>query len=317
MYDNTSLPASLLAPRSSKSRRLTVLQGLPASGKSSAARKAQAATPGRVAVINNDGLSEQLTGVSYADNIKRMAKLLSRVRRTMIVEALKTPEITLIIIDNTNLNSDLLEEYKRLAEAFGVEFVVEDSFLSVPVDECIRRDSLRVHPVGEEVILRMSKAAKTRGRVPGFMPGYVSAESKQELPKAIIIDLDPVLRWLRNATVQDWANIYRRKLPSPAIELVKVFKEAGMHVIGVTSLSEQYAPEANVWVNLHVIPGMQLHMHSLSDSNRSMMSKHSAYYNDIKPFYDVVGVIGEKEEVVHVWKNIAGLPTYQISFGDF
>jgi predicted kinase len=315
MYKKIQLPVSLEAPLPGRTRRLVVLQGLPASGKSTAARKAQENAPGRVAVVNNDSISYTLTGEEYAGHIKNMPAILSNIRKVMLIEALQTPEITLIIVDNTNLNYQTVEEYIALAAAFGAEFCIEDSFLEVPIEECIRRDSLRVAPVGENVIRRMHSNLSKRMQRRKFTP--VVSQNTRQKEKAMIIDLDPVLRWLRDARAQDWANIYRRKLPSPAIELAKSLHNAGVTIIGVTSLSEKYAPEANVWVNVHVIPGMTLYMHEISDSYRSMMSKHAAYYNYIRPKYDVIGVIGEKEEVVHVWKNISGLPTFNISFGDF
>lgn len=157
MNSEKDFPKSLLVPESEGQRRIVILQGLPASGKSTAADKAQSAFPGKVAVINNDSISLALTGEAFSKENKYMPKALANIRKAMLSEVLKMPEIQLIVIDNTNLNPRTVEEYKQFADKFNVEFTIENSFLNVSVEECLKRDSLRANPVGREVILRMSK----------------------------------------------------------------------------------------------------------------------------------------------------------------
>jgi predicted kinase len=157
MNSEKDFPKSLLVPEPEGQRRIVILQGLPASGKSTAAGKAQAAFPGKVAVINNDSISLSLTGEAFSKENKYMPKALANIRRIMLSEALKMPEIKLVVIDNTNLNPRTIEEYKQFADKSNVEFAIENSFLNVSAGECIKRDSLRTNPVGREAILRMSK----------------------------------------------------------------------------------------------------------------------------------------------------------------
>lgn len=297
-------------------QRVTVLRGLPGSGKSTAALAIQKLYPEEVLRINNDDISRLLLGASYLSKTADTHSLLANLRRAMLIEGLQRPTVRLIIIDNTNLVSETVAEVEALAVAFGAEFIVEDEFLKVSVEECIKRDSQRSESVGKDVILRMSRRAKTLTPWTSFRP-VLKSKNNEQTPVCFIIDLDPILRWLRNASVSDWMRIYKEKLPSPAIELAKAIKSSGAEVIGVTSLSEKHFAEASVWSNVHVFPGIKLFMKEYDNDGRSAMSKYLAYDKHIKPHYNVAGVIGEKSELVHVWKNIAQLPTFEVSFGDF
>lgn len=303
-------------PAPGSPQRVTVLRGLPGSGKSTAALELQKLYPEEVLRINNDDISRLMLGASYLSKTTDAHSLLSNLRRTMLIEGLQRPSVRLIIIDNTNLVPETVSEVEALAVAFGAEFIVEDEFLKVSVEECIKRDAQRAEPVGKDVILRMHKKAKTLTPWTSFRPALKS-KSNKKLPVCFIIDLDPILRWLRDASLSDWMRIYKEKLPSPVIELAKAVKSSGAEVVGVTSLSEKHFAEASVWANVHVFPGIKLFMKEYDNDGRSAMSKYIAYEKHIKPHYNVAGVIGEKSELVHVWKNIALLPTFEVSFGDF
>lgn len=308
---------SLDVPAESSPKRVTVLRGLPASGKSTAATGVLALYPETVMRINNDDLSYLLFGSSYLSHIENAAALLANLRRSILLEGLKNDTVRLIIIDNTNLNVRTVAEIEALAVAFGAEFIVEDHFLSVSAEECMRRDRLRDNPVGPTVIERMQRQAEKLTAWESFRPVKTQSSGAQAKDPCFIIDLDPILRWLRDGAINDWISIYRNKLPSPAIELVKSIKNSGVEVIGVTSLSEKHYPEASVWANVHVFPGIKLYMKEYDSNGRSAMSKFFAYENHVKANYNVMGVIGEKKELVHIWKNIAQLPTFEVSFGDF
>ena len=142
-------------PEEGEPKILWVIRGLPASGKSSWAKKIQAAAaPGQVVRINNDEISAMLYGHSF---VGRDAKTLKAVREAMIASALACPTVLAVLIDNTNVNWDAVVEAKNAARSAGARFVLDTSFLKVPKEECIRRDALREAPVGAEVIEAMAE----------------------------------------------------------------------------------------------------------------------------------------------------------------
>lgn len=133
-------------------RRIVVLRGLPGSGKSTFAINAVTTFPGLVARINNDDLAYAVFGKTWTPELKNSSKILKRIREDIIKNLLENSKVEIIIIDNTNLHRAAFSSLSVLATEYGVSFIVDDTFLGVPVEECIKRDALRAHPVGAEVI---------------------------------------------------------------------------------------------------------------------------------------------------------------------
>lgn len=61
-----------------------------------------------------------------------------------------------VICSDTNLNDKTFNGLLAQARNLGMDVEVNDSFLQVPIEECIRRDKDRAFPVGETVIRRMA-----------------------------------------------------------------------------------------------------------------------------------------------------------------
>lgn len=138
-------------------KKLLVLRGLPASGKSTYARELMASLPKGFAVrVNNDDLSSMLYGVSYQKTAES-GKLLFNVRESIIREAFKRGT-NLVIVDNTNLSANAVAVLKQLAVECRAVFEVDESFLEVPLSECIRRNALRENPIPESVIIQMAES---------------------------------------------------------------------------------------------------------------------------------------------------------------
>ena len=137
--------------------KLLVLRGLPASGKSTYARDLMASLPKGFAVrVNNDELSLMLYGASYLKT-PESAKMLFNVRESIIREAFKR-DTELVIVDNTNLSANAVAVLKQLAIECRAVFEVDESFLEVPLDVCLRRNALRSNPVPDSVITEMAKS---------------------------------------------------------------------------------------------------------------------------------------------------------------
>jgi predicted kinase len=128
--------------------RLLITRGLPASGKTTFARKLQ---PG-VVRVNRDDLRRMLHG----------RRLFTQWAEGQVTHAQRaTAEALLrahadVIVDDTNLRARTVREWAELAARFGATFEVHD-FTDVPLEECIRRDADRdeTDRVGADAITRM------------------------------------------------------------------------------------------------------------------------------------------------------------------
>lgn len=138
-------------------KKLLVLQGLPASGKSTHAKELLAlAEEGTALRINNDELSLMLHGRTFTPGDSKASQLLGKIRAEIIRNSFRLG-YQLVIVDNTNLSPKTFKSLQRIAEDCDAEFECDNSFLDVPIEECLRRNALRENPVPEKVIWEMAK----------------------------------------------------------------------------------------------------------------------------------------------------------------
>lgn len=126
-------------------------RGLPASGKSTWARELVASMPkGSIVRLNRDDLRSMMFGKPYMAGVE---SVVLDCRNSMMDAALAKG--VSVVVDDTNLKWHALSPMKAMAASRGLQLVIVDSFLRVPVEECIRRDALRTPSVGASVICSM------------------------------------------------------------------------------------------------------------------------------------------------------------------
>ncbi len=123
--------------------------GLPASGKSTTARRMVAESNGQVKEVTKDDLRLH---PDAPKGFKERERWVITRRDLLVIEALSGGYS--IVVHDTNFNPFHRSSLEALAAKHGSDFVVLD-FTHVDVEECIRRDALRPHPVGAEVIRKM------------------------------------------------------------------------------------------------------------------------------------------------------------------
>lgn len=125
---------------------ILVLQGIPGSGKSTFAREFLQFHPDYVR-INRDDL-RNMSGKYW---VPKREDYISEAEKSLVDIALKNKYN--VILDATNLNPKTLKWIKEVANKYNAN--IEYKKMDTPLEECIRRDSLRPYPVGESEIKRM------------------------------------------------------------------------------------------------------------------------------------------------------------------
>jgi predicted kinase len=129
--------------------KLTVLVGLPASGKSTLARKIVAKDPDHTIRVNNDDIRKMFWGHPHTSYNEGLVK---RILMSVLTES--SISKFNIVIDNLNLGQNT-KVYGAWASINNYEFEV--ILVDTPIEECIRRDLLREVTVGEKVIRQFVK----------------------------------------------------------------------------------------------------------------------------------------------------------------
>lgn len=144
---------------------LTVMRGLPGSGKSTHARAIQRAADGPVAVVSRDMLREHAFGLSMGPGdqmLDRDGEAAVTVAVRAMVEALLAEGVS-VIVDGTHLRDADVQEWESVAAEHGASYSVQDMG-GISVEECIRRDAARAadggRHVGEGVIRAMAASGR-------------------------------------------------------------------------------------------------------------------------------------------------------------
>jgi predicted kinase len=117
---------------------LVITRGLPASGKTTRARAWVAERPAERSRVNRDDLRSMLHG-GWLGTPEAEAQ--TTVVQHRAVLALLGAGID-VIADDTNLRPDVMERWRELADEAVAQLSVWD-FTAVPLEECLRRNSLR------------------------------------------------------------------------------------------------------------------------------------------------------------------------------
>ena len=126
--------------------KLIICRGLPASGKSTWAKQWVLEDPEHRVRINQDDIRLML-GKYW---VPSREKLVQEIQFDAIIEALNR-EFD-VVIDNTNLNNKVLDQFNRLIRTFEDYEIEYKDFFDTPLSVCIERDKNRDLQVTEKVI---------------------------------------------------------------------------------------------------------------------------------------------------------------------
>jgi predicted kinase len=296
--------------------RLLITRGLPASGKTTFARKLQ---PG-VVRVNRDDLRRMLHGrrlfTPWAEG------QVTVVQRTMVETLLRSRQD--VIVDDTNLRTKTVREWAELAARFSAGFEVHD-FTDVGVDECVRRDATRAEDdrVGEDAIRRMH-ARYLAGKnlplpVPYVEPGGPGRvyDPPPDLPAAVLVDIDGTVALMNGRDPYDMSRVGEDTPNEAVITAVRAMHAAGHAVVYCTGRNEWCRAETEAWLDLYVgVPYERLLMRADGDNRRDAVVKQQLFETAIRDQWRIVGVFDDRQHVVRMWRSL-GLTVFQVAEGDF
>ena len=296
--------------------RLIITRGLPASGKTSFARRLQ---PG-VARVNRDDLRRMLHGARlFTQWAEGQVTVVQRAQ----VEALLRARVD-VIIDDTNLRSRTVRDWAELAARFGASFEVHD-FTDVPLEECLRRDAGRPAEdrVGEDAIRRLHERYLARRTlplpVPTVRPGAPATvyTPPPGAPKIVLVDIDGTVALAAGRSPYDMTRVGADE-PNPAvIAAVRAMHAAGHGIVYCSGRDASARAETEAWLGRYVgVPYLQLHMRAIGDTRKDWMVKREIFEREIRDRYRVVGVFDDRAQVVRMRRDL-GLTVFQVAEGDF
>ncbi len=298
-----------------------VMTGLPASGKTTAARRLQAESEGRMRRVNLDDLRTMLDipapeRRSYAHEQTVLAIQDAAVRAAV-------DDGFDVVVDNTHLTPHIPKRLKA-AVAGQAAFVVHD-FTDVPVEECIRRDAERDRTAGEDIIrLLADKHAKARQGGWRLTAEWFNDEVPVEpytadpaLPAAVMCDIDGTLAIRGDRGPYDFSRCGEDLLNVSVRDALRSFRRADRDVVVLLSgRGEEHRRLTEEWLRRHDVPYDELWMRAAGDGRRDDVVKAELFDRHVRHRFAVRVSLDDRDRVVAVWRRM-GLPTWQVNYGNF
>ena len=292
-------------------KTITILQGIPASGKSTYAKKLVLDNPGMYKRINRDSLRAMLDCNYFS---KGNEKFIKRMRDYLIKEALL--EGKHVIVDDTNISETNANRIKEIAQEYtketGHAVKVDIKRMEIDLEEAILRDSKREKPVGREVILKMHKQLHGAKKLINEI-----RTQDENLPKAIICDLDGTLSLINDRSPFDGSKCGKDLPNTPIINMVKNYKNLGYKILLLSGRDGQYKPETEQWLKDHDVGYDALWMRTSKDNRKDSIIKEELFIQNIENKYFIEFVLDDRNQVVDLWRQKLKLSCLQVFYGDF
>lgn len=277
-------------------QKIIMLKGLPASGKTTWAKE-KINENGNFIRVNKDDIRESILGKWSP----KKEKTVISIRNALIRAGIGLGKN--VIVDDTNFNPKHEQYLKNLAQELGVTFEVNDSFLKVPVEECVERDMKRPNPVGYKVIYNMYYDFIYQD------PSKKIVNSTSKKRRCVICDIDGTLAHnYSGRNIYDFTKV-KDDTPDPLVCAVldgldSTFSVDYLDIIIVSGREDSCRKETEEWLYHNMIPYKALYMRKSGDKRDDAIVKEEIYKEFIEPEYCVLGVIDDRNKVVRMWERL-------------
>ena len=299
-----------------------LMTGLPASGKSTHARKLMAEAGGRMRRVSLDDLRLMLDDnpggrrLTYAHEETVLA-----VQDAAVLAAVKGGFD--IVVDNTHLKATIPNRLKKLVNGQAV-FEVHD-FTDIDVEECVRRDAARPNPVGEGHIramnLRLRSARSSGWRLTAAMLNDIAPiqpyVADWSLPAAVLCDIDGTLAGRGARGPYELEKCELDALIPATAHALKAFAAQGDRIILLSGRGEEVRAHTERWLAANGVRYDEMWMRAAGDQRGDDTVKGELFDAHIRHRYAARVVLDDRDRLIALWRDRLGLPCWQVDYGDF
>ena len=321
--------------------KITLTVGIPACGKSTWAKEEVKKDPEGTTRINRDDLRSMMSNYHFSDANE---KLVTSAKTFMIQQALRYGRN--VIIDETNLNRRNFDDIVKLVKEMNMDVMVMEKPFFIELDEAILRDSKRPGSgcVGEDVVRKFWKKSggaqhkhyKPRVEILQRQTeqslAATQAEINNALPYVVVCDLDGTISLFNSKrsdgsvdvrypgahvrSPYDASKCDEDTLNESVAAVLEALKKTGYHIVFCSGREDCYRPQTEAFLKKHVGFGYELHMRKTGDMRKDSLIKEEIYNSQIKPNYNVLLVLDDRNQVVDFWRS-KGLSCWQVAPGNF
>jgi predicted kinase len=284
--------------------KITLTKGPIASGKTTWAIQQVDQSNGGTVNINKDDLRAMLHNNKHSDGRE---DLIIKMQEAMIDVALAAGKH--VILSDTNLNPT---HFERIKNKFGSRAKIEinEDFMTVDINECIRRDSKRPNPVGEKAIRNSFNKWIRKDKPQNLI------QQDENLPKCCLFDLDgTIFIKYPDRDYYEWDKVALDTPKSYVVNLLKIYKMSGFKIILLSGRKEKSRIGTVECLNKYNIPFDDLFMRLDCDDRSDDIVKREIFDNYINNKYYVEFVVDDRPKVLRLWFQI-GLNVFSVNHPD-
>lgn len=293
--------------------KLTVMQGIPASGKSTRAR--QLAKEG-ARIVSRDYLRKEMTGSAapvWGD--RALEDSVTVAEEAMVLALLRAGEW--VVVDATHTVPRTLRRWNTVAARTGAE--LEVITCDVTLEEALKRNKGRANEVQEGVIAKMhANLEKMKVHPPTLFDTHLEPYTTPAgAPPVILVDLDGTLALLGERSPYQIEGIENDE-PRKDLRALLAALEGAYDIVFMSGRGEAARESTMRWLEKHMLwfDRSELHMRPDGDYRPDWIVKYELFNQHVRDRFDVVVVFDDRDQVVDMWRRL-GLTVYQVAPGNF
>ena len=307
---------NLIKNSSKNPLKILVLQGVPASGKSTFARSLVLKDKSYV-IVSRDAIREARGEYWIPEHEDYISDIEEFEIRSAIKHNLNP------IIDATNLNPKTIAKWKNLAEELNVN--IEFKMFEIDFATALERDSKRERSVGKKVLERFF-----RDYFPNQLKTYYTDDRlkesfypyNDEKEDCIIVDLDGTVCLHNGRSPYDLTRVSE---DIPNYPLVRFLQEliCNKHIIFLSGRegTDQCRQDTINWLTKNICSSdfgykWELLMRDKNNFEPDEIIKEKIFHKEIEPKYSVLAIFDDRDKVVKMWRSL-GLLCNQVYWGNF
>ena len=288
-------------------KKIIVLQGPPASGKSTWAREtAKVGTP--YVIVNRDSIRNARGEYWVPDQEDYISDIEEYGVRSAINRNL------IPIIDATNLNPQTIRKWEKLAKELDCE--IEYKQFYIPFKEALERDANREQSVGKKVLRKFYERYFYEQYAKEI--GYDSRliRDANEKPDCVVIDLDGTVALHRNRLPFDWDKLGTDFFDPRMYHLIMTYVKTGVKLIFLTGRPESVRLTTENWIDSNLQTNYELIMRPTNEYRSGEIVKKELWEKYVEPYYNTICVFEDSNKCVNMWREL-GLLTCQVANADY
>lgn len=296
-------------------KTIKLLQGIPASGKSTFAINLINSDESYKR-INRDSLRSMINDYQFIDE-----KLIKSIRDDLIYKFLRRNYN--VIVDDTNFHT--IGEISEIAQNVG-DVEIQVIYFPITLEEAIKRNSMRLGSsnIDNEVIerfynknIRSNKYLKNLTEITTIQTTYFQKQEYISINynDCILVDLDGTLAIHNNRSAYDLKRVKEDSVNNSVKMIIdKFFKTK--HIILLSGREDICRDDTIEWLEINNISYNELFMRKKGDMRKDSIVKKEIFEQEIRDKYNVLFCLDDRDQVVSMYRGL-GLNCFAVNYGDF